>query len=229
MDRRGSRGSQEARSSRKKRKPHLSGAWRRIPKRGHRQGKPDRNQTERRRRLRAREGPVPRASAQMGASAYHSAPRRPATLRRRRRSRSRNFAGERPGARNGLWLSRDRRDATAAVGGHSSIRLPVAAGRSEERRFCLLRAHAVRRPVLLRRPLPNGLSVVAAATDPAGARAPRHREFMAAVVRRYAPICRSVFPNTQIRPGASAPASRRVDADWIRSGRKLSLRAMVST
>ena len=80
------------------------------------------------------------------------------------------LAGGRQGGGEELWRSRDRRDATAAVGGHSRIRLPVAAGRSEERRFRLLRAHAGRRAVLLRRPLPNGLSVAAAATDCAGAR-----------------------------------------------------------
>src|ERR1700729_4122279 len=48
-----------------------------------------------------------------------------------------------------------------AAGGGRSLRrppLPLASGRSEERRFCLLRAHAGRRAVLLRRPLPNGLS-----------------------------------------------------------------------
>ena len=62
------------------------------------------------------------------------------------------------------WRSRDRRDAAAAVRGHSRIRLPVAAGRSEKRRFRLLRAHASRGPVLLRRPLPDGLSAAAAAS-----------------------------------------------------------------
>ena len=45
----------------KERKPHLRGARRRIPKRGHWQGEPDRDQTQRRRaRLGAREGPRPR-------------------------------------------------------------------------------------------------------------------------------------------------------------------------
>jgi hypothetical protein len=39
----------------------------------------------------------------------------------------------------------------------------------------------------------------------------------------------TVLPNTQIRPGASAPASRRVDSDWIRSGRNPASRALVST
>src|SRR3984957_4448175 len=120
VDRRGGRGSQEACSSRKKRKPHLRGARRRIPKRRHRQGKPDWNQTERRRRrLRAREGPTPRASAQMGGRADLSPPRRRATLRRRRRSRSPGLAGGRRGGGKKLWRSRDRRDAAAAVGGHS--------------------------------------------------------------------------------------------------------------
>ena len=45
----------------------------------------------------------------------------------------------------------------------------------------------------------------------------RHREFMAALVRpgreAQAPAGRSSLSNTEISPGASAPLSRRVDAD----------------
>jgi hypothetical protein len=185
MDRRGRRGSQEARSRGKERKPHLCGARRRIPKRRHWQGEPDRDQTQRRRgRLCAREGHTPRGSAPMGDSALHSAQHRRTTLRRCRRSRSPGLAGGREGGGEEHWRSRDRRDATAAVRGDSRLRLSVAAWRSEERRFRLLRAHAGRRAVVLRRPLPNGLSVAAGANDRAGAtRAPRHRELMAAIVR----------------------------------------------
>ena len=129
----------------------------------------------------------------------------------------------------GLWRSPDWRNATGEVGGHSRSRLPVAARRSEERRVRLLRAHAGQRPILLRRPLPNGLSVAAAASDCTGARAPRHREFMAAVVRAAREARRRPPRKTQIRPGASAPASRRVEADWTRRGRKPASRAVAST
>ena len=112
----------------------------------------------------------------------------------------------------------------------SACRWPLGDPRSGDFAYCGLTPAGG--PVLLRRPLPNGLSVAAGATDCAGARAPRHREFMAAVVRRRATLgaaCRSVFSNTQIRPGASAPASRRVEADRMRSGRKPNSRAVVST
>jgi hypothetical protein len=44
--------------------------------------------------------------------------------------------------------------------------------------------------------------------------------------RVYKPLVPS---NTQIRPGASAPASRRVDADWTSSGCKPTSLAVVST
>jgi hypothetical protein len=185
VDRRGRRRPQEARSRGKERKPHRGRARRRIPKRRHWQGEPDRDQTQRRRgRLRAREGCSPRGSTPMGGSASRSAQRRPTTVRRCFRPRSPGLAAGRRGGRKELWRGRDRRDATAPVRRHSRISLPVAAGRSEERRFCLLRADARRRPVLLRRPLPNGLSVAARATDCVGAtRAPSRREFMAAIVR----------------------------------------------
>ncbi len=88
--------------------------------------------------------------------------------------------GEGRAAWTGLWRSRDRRDATAAVRGNSRIRLPVAARRSEERGLRLLRAHAGGGPVLLRRPLPDGLPVAAGEAERAGAATiSRPREFMA--------------------------------------------------
>ena len=79
----------------------------------------------------------------------------------------------------------------------------------------------------------DGSTVAAGATDCAGARAPRDREFMAAIVRAeretYTPSRRSALSNTQMRPGASAPASRRVEPDRMRSGCKPTSRALVST
>ena len=60
----------------------------------------------------------------------------------------------------------------------------------------------------------------------------RHREFVAGGLRTargaYAPAGVAILSNTQIRPGASAPASRRVDADWTRRGRKPASWAVVS-
>ena len=75
----------------------------------------------------------------------------------------------RGGEEGGMGLCRGRgwRNATGEVRGHPPIRLPMAARRSEERRFRLLRAHAGRGPLLLRRPLPDGLS-------PANGEASRH-------------------------------------------------------
>ena len=85
------------------------------------------------------------ARPQWAARPLPSAQRQRAARRRARRSRSPGLAGGRRGGGMELWRRRDRRDATGAVRGHSRIRLPVAARRSEERRFRLLRAHAGRR------------------------------------------------------------------------------------
>ncbi len=188
MDRRSRRRPQKARSRGKERKPYLGGARSRIPKRGHRQGEPERDQTHRRRgRPRAWEGGTARGSAAMDGSPLRSARRRRTMRERRRRSRSPGLAAGPWGGGKDLWRNRNRRDATGAAGGGSRLRLPVAARRSEKRRFRLLRAHAGRRSVVLRRPLPNGLSVATRAADcPGATRAPSHREFMAAVMRRRA-------------------------------------------
>ena len=151
---------------RKERKPHLCGA-----RRGSRNaviGKASRIGIKLGGEGRApcAEGPVPRAAAQNG---------RPAQTTRPRLDPQRSGAaaahdpeispGDDRVARNGLWLGRDRRDATAAVGGHSQH--PPAGGRWAIRGAEIL-AHCAltpfEGPVLLRRPLPNGLSVVAAAT-----------------------------------------------------------------
>ena len=105
--------------------------------------------------------PARAVRSQWASASLHSAKRRQPWLRRCRRSRSPALAGGRQAGGEELWRSRDRRDATAAVRGDSRLRLPVAAGRSEKRRFRVLRAHAGRRAVVLRRALPNGLSLAA--------------------------------------------------------------------
>ena len=64
-------------------------------------------------------GPPRAARPQWATAHYHSAQRRRTTLRRCRRSRSPGLAGGREGGGEELWRSRDRRDATAAVRGHS--------------------------------------------------------------------------------------------------------------
>jgi hypothetical protein len=260
MDRRGRRGSQEARSRGKERKPHLSGARRRIPKRRHWQGEPDRGETQRRRaRLCAWQNAGAGGSTSMDGCCLHSAQRQQPRFRRRPRCRS---SGQAEGGEGRLDArrSRDWRDATGEVRGNSRIRLSLAARRSKKRGIRLLRAYAGQRPVVLRRPLPNGLSVAAGAAECAGA-ARDSREFVAAIVRsakqiafRWTPrsmarrqtgvladalwsaadaagdrVYRPAVPsNTQMRPGALTPASRRVEADWISSGRKAASRAVVS-
>ena len=128
----------------KERKPHLRGARRRIPKRGHRQGEPDRDQTQWRGRGADRARKARARPAPMGDRSLHSAQRRRPRLRLRPRSRSPGRAGGGEGGWR-LWRSRDRRDATAEVRGNSRIRLSLAARRSEKRRVRLLRAHAGRR------------------------------------------------------------------------------------
>jgi hypothetical protein len=221
MDRRGSRGPQEARSSGKEREPHRCGSGRGVQKCGYRQGEPDGGQTRRRR---ARPGNTQGApeSTSMGECSVHSAQRPPLRPRPRWRSPGRAGGGE-DGV--GAWRSRDWRDATATVRGHSRIRLSLAAWRSKKRGVRLLRAYAGQGPVLLRRPLSHGVSPASGEAERArAARAPGNRQFLAAVLRAG-----YVRWNTQIRPGASAFASRRVDADWMRRGRKLASLAVAST
>jgi len=177
-------------------------------KRGHRQGKPDRNQTERRGRLRAREGPASRASAQMG-GADHSLPGRRATLRRRRRSRSPGLAGGTAGRRErALASSRSERCdgcgwrtfVTPPAGGRWAIRgagiLPIAGSRQSEAspiapaiaKMAYRSSHA--RPIARER---QGLRAIG--------------EFMAAVVMRGATL------------GADLPLRLREHADETRSVR----------
>ena len=153
-------------------------------------------------------GPARAARPQWATAHYHSAQRRRTTLRRCRRSRS-------PASRRGTARAAGRSFGVAEIGEMRRLRLediresacrwPLGDPRSGEFAYCGLTP--VGGPVLLRRPLPNGLSVAARATDCAGAtRAPRHREFMAAVVRRrataYAPLRRS-------RTRRSGPERRR--------------------
>ena len=182
-----------------------------------------------------RAGSAARAARSQWATAPHSGPT-PATtaLRRRRRSRSPGLAGGREGGGEELWRSRDRRDATGAVRGDSRIRLPVAARRSEKRRFRLLRAHAGRRaspiaPAIAEWLIGRRRRGRPRASDKGSAPSRVHGDCRESGAQSCAPCPRAVLSNTQIRPGASAPASRRVDADWMRSGRKPASRAVVST
>ena len=197
VDRRGRRGPQEARSRGKERKPHLRGARRRVPKRRHRQGEPDRDQTQRRRARRrarrrvqpARLGPNGRLLITLGPVPTRHAPARPPLAISRSRRGTAGAAGR------SFGVGRDRRDAAAAVRGHSRIRLPVAARRSEKRRLRLLRAHAGRRASPIA-PAIAGWPIGRRRRDrcAGAARAPRHREFMAVVVRRRAASMRRLAP-----------------------------------
>ena len=128
-----------------------------VPKRGHRQGEPDRDQTWRR-RARPRNTQAARGSPSMGERSLPPARRPPITAPKSPAcARSPGQAG---GGEGGVdaWRSRDRRDAAGEVRGNSRIRLSLAAWRSKKRGIRLLRAHAGQGPVLLRRPLPDGLS-----------------------------------------------------------------------
>ena len=127
-----------------------------------------------------------RASARRAAIGRHASTR----LRQAKLRRCSLSAPPQPGrGREAAWTlrrSRGRRDAAAEVRGHSRIRLSMAARRSQEWGVRLLRAHAGQGPVVLRRPLSDGLSSAAGATDCAGAtRDPRHREFMAAILKGW--------------------------------------------
>ena len=145
--------SQKAGSRRKKRERHRRGARRGVPQRRDRQGEPDRDQAQRRRaRLCARRDAGWRVS---GAIAAIPRPK-PVPASRAPPPPVSREAGEKGGM--DLCRSRGRRDATGEVRGNPRIRLPMAARRSEERGFRLLRAQAGRGPLLLRRPLPDGLS-----------------------------------------------------------------------
>ena len=99
--------------------------------------------------------------------------------REARPGRSRVIPGRCRGEKGGMGLRRGRgwRNATGKVRGHPPIGVQMAARRSEKRRFRLLRAHAGRGPLLLRWPLPDGLSPADGETEPARAAvAPDARE-----------------------------------------------------
>ena len=212
--------------SKEKAPPASRRRWGRVAQRRHRQGEPDRNQTEwRRARFRVEQDGGGGASGAMGEARHPSARRRQAELHHRPCWRSPGCSRSREGC-VGVWRSRGRRDAAVAVRGDSRIRLPVAARRSAKRGLRLLRAHAGRRPVLLRRPLPDGLPVpTGEAERERAAGISRHREFVAGGLKGAG----YVRWKTQIRPGASAPASRRADAERIRSGRRPASPAIPST
>ena len=165
VDGRNDRDSQKAGAQGKKREPHRCGARRGVPERRDRQGESDRDQAQRRRaRLCAPLSAGGRVSAAIG-GAFPV----PSLLRRGKLGPALSYdSREERKAGMGLCRGRDRRDATGEVRGHPPIGVQMAARRSEKRRFRLLRAHAGRGPLLLRRPLPNGLSPADGKTDPAG-------------------------------------------------------------
>ena len=135
---------------RKKREQHRCGARRAVAQRRDRQGKPDRHQAYRQRALFG----APSAAGEHGAAAaagdrshrscFMEAGRRP-----------------RPPAREeadmALCRGRGWRDVEGGVRGYPRRRLPMAARRSNERGFRLLRPSDGAGPLLLRRTLPNGL------------------------------------------------------------------------
>ncbi len=124
-------------------------------------------------------------SCAIGGSSPLQAGCRQAGLRPRRLSRSPDprVTAPRPGCGKGRVDFRrggGSGDAAGEVRGHSRIRLSMATRRSEERGFRLLRAEARPRPLLLRRPLPDGLSRAGGGCEPASeAFVPRARRSVA--------------------------------------------------
>ena len=152
------------------------------------------------------------ASGAMGDDRQPSAGRRQARLGRRPCARSPGRARAGQGCVD-LWRSRGRGDAAVAVRGDSRIRLPVAARRSEKRGLRLLRAHAGGRPVLLRRPLPDGLPVpTGEAKRERAAGISRHREFVAGGLRAGSCPLEDADQTGRVR-ARFAPRRRRPDEE----------------
>jgi len=133
---------------RKKREQHRCGAWRAVAQRRDRQGEPDRRQAYRQRALFG----APSAAGEHGAAAAAGD-----------RSHRLCFmeAGPRPRARTeadmGLCRGPGGRDVEGGAREYRRRRLPMAARRSNERGFRLLRRSDGEGPLLLRRTLPDGL------------------------------------------------------------------------
>ena len=142
--------SQTIGARRKKREQHRCGARRAVAQRRDRQGEPDRHQAYRQRALFG----APSAAGEHGAAAAAG-------------DRSHRFcfmeAGRRPRpparteADMALCRGPGRRDVEGGARGYRRRRLPMAARRSNERGFRLLRRSDGEGPLLLRRTLPDGL------------------------------------------------------------------------
>ena len=199
-----------------------------LPQRGHRQGEPDRDQTRRRRaRLCARRGAARRASGAMGGCSPRCPARQP-ELRRRQCCRT-----EAAGAM-GLCRSRGWRDAAGEVRGNSRIRLPVAARRSEKRGVRLLRACAGQgpapiAPAIAGWPIGRQTRGRARVTGKGSARS----RIRGGRSDGGVGCLRASLPRGPLEYADEAWRIRArfapVDAAWMRSGRKLSPRAIVST
>ena len=142
--------SQTIGARRKKREQHRCGARRAVAQRRDRQGEPDRRQAHRQHPLlgaassSAEHGTAATAGDRAHRFSFMEAGRRP-------RRPARAEAGM------GLRRSPGRRDAEGGARGDSRKLLPMAARRSNERGIRLLRRSDREGPLLLRRPLPDGL------------------------------------------------------------------------
>ena len=136
-----------------------------------------------------REGPARAARPRWATVPLRAAQRRRARLRRGAAARDLQVSpGD--GAAGEELCGQPKSERCGGCGWRTFVN-PPAGGHwgSEKRRFRLLRAHAGRRAVLLRRPLPNGLSVAAGSAGRSTAKgAPRHRELMAAGVRAHGSV-----------------------------------------
>ena len=124
----------------KKRKPYRRGA-----RRGSRNaviGKASRSESSSAAAAGAPQRPARRQRARLGPNGRRLVTLGPMPTTKARQVHARRGLTPVEGRAGGLPLrrTRDRRDATAAVRGDSRIRLPLAARRSEKRRFRLLRA-----------------------------------------------------------------------------------------
>jgi hypothetical protein len=206
VDGRSGRDSQTAGARRHEREQYRRGARRRVPQRRDRQGEPNRDQAQRRRRrarLPARSASNDRASDAVGCSSPPQSWRPEACLR----PVSSTGSGVGIGARS----RRGRRDAASAVRGHSRSRLPMAARRSEERRFWLLWAHAGRGPLLLRRSLPDGLSPPKRSAR--AAMVPFRREFVATDLRTAKSVSATAVRSAESTVRPSWPCLARPGRD----------------
>ena len=175
--------------------------------------------------------PAPRGSAPMGGGSYP----RPNTDETAPGCRcSRSEVSPAGGARRHGSLAKPRSERCDGCGSRRFAN-PPAGGRSaiREAESSPIAGLRRQRAILLRRPLPDGLSATAGRGRAHGSgRVPRHREFVAAVLRRRRSYART-SPLRPLEPADQArrirARSRRIDPERMRSGRKPTSRAMVST